>query len=199
MPHVIIIAGPNGAGKSTTAPAILKGALGVTEFVNADTIAQGLSAFNPERAAFHAGRVMLERLQQLADDKEDFAFETTLASKTFAHWLKGLKGEGYAFHLLYLWLPSPEFAVARVAERVRMGGHNVPDDTVRRRYHAGLKNFFQMYLPIADSWHLFDNSAASAPMLIASNDKVSGLTVENSVLWSKIAEEYDGRTVQGQD
>jgi len=90
-PHVIIIAGPNGAGKSTTAPAVLQGALGVTEFVNADTIAAGLSAFNPEKAAFHAGRVMLERLQQLAGNGEDFAFETTLASKTFAYWLKALK------------------------------------------------------------------------------------------------------------
>lgn len=95
MPHVIVIAGPNGAGKSTTAPAILQGALGVTEFLNADTIAAGLSAFNPEKAAFQAGRVMLERLQQLAGDQEDFAFETTLASKTFAHWIQNLKPSGY--------------------------------------------------------------------------------------------------------
>jgi predicted ABC-type ATPase len=146
-------------------------------------------------ASIHAGRVMLERLKQLADEKKDFAFETTLASKTFAHWLQGLKAEGYAFHLFYLWLPSPDFAIARVAERVRMGGHNVPDDTVRRRYHAGLKNFFQMYRSIADSWYLFDNSTASPPMLIASKDKVSGQTVENSVMWLKIVEEYDARTV----
>jgi len=115
MPHVIVIAGPNGAGKSTTAPAILKGTLGVTEFVNADTIAAGLSAFNPEKAAFQAGR-------------EDFAFETTLASKTFAHWIQNLKLSGYTFHLFYLWLPSPDFAIARVAERVRMGGHCVPEE-----------------------------------------------------------------------
>jgi predicted ABC-type ATPase len=110
--HVIVIAGPNGAGKSTTAPAILKGALDVTEFVNADTIAQGLSAFNPERAAFHAGRIMLTRLRQLARVGEKFAFEITLASKTFAPWLKSLKDSGYAF----IWstygfhppnLPSP--------------------------------------------------------------------------------------------
>ena len=131
MPHVIVIAGPNGAGKSTTAAAILKGTLGVTEFVNADTIAAGLSAFNPEKAAFQAGRVMIERLQQLAAGREDFAFETTLASKTFAHWIQNLKLSGYTFHLFYLWLPSPDFAIARVAERVRMGGHYVPEETIR--------------------------------------------------------------------
>ncbi len=138
---------------------------------------------------------MLERLQQLADDKENFAFETTLASKSFAHWLKGLKAEGYSFHLIYLWLPTPDFAIACVAERVRVGGNNVPDETVRRRYHAGLRNFFKIYRPIADSWYLFDNSAASAPMLIASEDKETGQTVENSVLWSKLVEENDGCTV----
>lgn len=196
MPHVIIIAGPNGAGKSTTAPAILKGALGVTEFVNADTIAQGLSAFNAERAAFHAGRIMLERLRQLADEKENFAFETTLASKTFANWIHKLKPSGYQFHLFYLWIPSPDFAVARVAERVRMGGHHVPEETIRRRYHAGLRNFFHLYSPIADTWHLFDNSAASAPILIASGDKDAGQVVEHPVLWSQLTEEYDGCPVQ---
>jgi predicted ABC-type ATPase len=190
VPHVIVIAGPNGAGKSTTAPAILKGALGVTEFVNADTIAQGLSAFNPEKAAFHAGRVMLERLQQLSDDHENFAFETTLASKTIAPWLKRLKTDGYAFHLFFLWLPSPEFAVARVAERVRMGGHHVPDDTVRRRYRSGLDNFFIRYMLIADTWHVFDNSRESDPQLIATHDRETGIFINNQLLWEQIRGEY---------
>lgn len=191
-PHVIIIAGPNGAGKSTTAPAVLQGALGVTEFVNADTIAAGLSAFNPEKAAFHAGRVMLERLQQLADNDENFAFETTLASKTFAHWLKTLKLRGYAFHLIYLWLPSPEFAVARVAERVRIGGHNVPEKTINRRYHAGLKNFFNLYRPLADSWYFHDNSQNTGPLLLASGHKQSGIDISNAVVWEQIRRDYDG-------
>ena len=197
MPHVIVIAGPNGAGKSTTAPAILQGALGVTEFVNADTIAAGLSAFNPEKAAFQAGRVMLERLQQLAGDQEDFAFETTLASKTFAHWIQNLKQSGYTFHLFYLWLPSPEFAIARVAERVRLGGHHVPDETVLRRYHAGLKNFFNRYRTLADTWHMFENSDGIKPQLIACHDRSSGIFVNNQVVWNKILEEYDGRSIQG--
>jgi len=186
VPHVIVIAGSNGAGKSTAAPAILKGALGVTEFVNADTIAQGLSAFNPEKAAFHAGRVMLVRLQQLADDRENFAFETTLSSKTFAPWLNRLKTDGYVFHLFFLWLPSPEFAIARVAERVSMGGHFVPDDTVRRRYHSGLHNFFTRYMPIADTWHVFDNSRESEPQLIATNDRETGIFVKNQSVWEHI-------------
>ncbi|MBI5026313.1 MAG: hypothetical protein HZC12_06220 [Nitrospirae bacterium] len=105
-PHIIVIAGPNGAGKSTTAPSLLKGTLKVTEFVNADLIAQGLSGFQPEGAVFHAGRVMLERIHYLARKRVDFAFETTLASKTFAPWIKDLRKTGYAFHLVFLWLPN---------------------------------------------------------------------------------------------
>jgi predicted ABC-type ATPase len=138
-PHVIVIAGPNGAGKSTTAPMLLKGTLGVTEFVNADVIAQGLSAFQPESAAFHAGRVMLERLHYLAKERVDFAFETTLASRSFAPWIAKLKQSGYTFHLVFLWLPSADFAVARVAERVRMGGHDVPEETIWRRDNKGIE------------------------------------------------------------
>lgn len=128
-PHLIVIAGPNGAGKSTTAPSLLKGTLHVTEFVNADLIAQGLSAFKPEMTAFHAGRIMLERIYYLANKHVNFSFETTLASKTFAPWITELRKTGYIFHLVFLWLPSEEFAINRVAERVRMGGHNVPEDT----------------------------------------------------------------------
>lgn len=192
MPHVIIIAGPNGAGKSTTAPAILNCALGVTEFVNADTIAQGLSAFNPEKAAFHAGRIMLDRLQQLANDKENFAFETTLASKTFAHWLKMLKTDGYTFHLFYLWLPSTDLAIARVAERVSMGGHNVPDVTIRRRYHSGLKNFFQLYRPIADTWRIYDNSLPGEPHLISSGENDTIEKITDVTLWESLKREYHG-------
>lgn len=194
-PHLIIIAGPNGAGKSTTAPALLKGTLGVTEFVNADVIAQGLSAFNPDRAAFQAGRVMLERLQQLAAEGENFAFETTLASRTFAHWIEALKQTGYTFHLLFLWLPSPEFAIARVAERVRMGGHDVPEETIERRYYAGLKNFFKLYRPLADSWYFLDNSQVAQSILLASEDKQTGIYVNNAVVWEKIKGEYGGCTI----
>src|SRR4051812_49433798 len=114
-PSVIVIAGPNGAGKSTAAPSLLKGTLEVTQFVNADVIAQGLSAFDPDRAALAAGRVMLTHLQALAKNRETFAFETTIASRTFAPWIANLIQSGYRFHLLYLWLPGADTACQRVA------------------------------------------------------------------------------------
>jgi predicted ABC-type ATPase len=189
-PHIIVIGGPNGAGKSTTAPALLKGTLGVTEFVNADTIAHGLSAFQPEGAAFHAGRVMLERIHHLANERVDFAFETTLASRTFAPWIKNLKQAGFIFHLVFLWLPNEEFAIARVAERVRMGGHNVPEETIRRRYHKGMKNFFQLYMQLVDTWRLYDNSETSGPTLISSGGEKTREVVYKQNLWNKIKEEY---------
>jgi predicted ABC-type ATPase len=189
-PHIIIIGGPNGAGKSTTAPALLKGTLGVTEFVNADTIAQGISAFQPESVAFHAGRVMLERIHRLAKEQVDFAFETTLASRTFASWIDELKKTGYIFHLVFLWLPNPEFALARVAERVRIGGHNVPEEIVRRRYNKGIRNFFRLYKPLADTWRLYNNSYPSGPELIATGGKKTKEIVCDIDLWNIIRKKY---------
>src|SRR5262245_35222782 len=133
-PTVAIIAGPNGAGKSTIARKMLSPAAGVEHFVNADVIGQGLSAFRSEAMALKAGRIMLEHLHELADTRCTFAFETTLASRTFAPWVADLKGKGYLFRLLFLWLPSPELAMTRVRDRVRRGGHDIPEDTIRRRY-----------------------------------------------------------------
>lgn len=190
--HIIVIAGPNGAGKSTTAPSLLKGTLGVKEFVNADVIAQGLSSFQPETAAFHAGRVMLERLHYLAEERVDFAFETTLASRTFAHWIDGLRQTKYDCHIVFLWLPSPEFAIARVQERVRMGGHDVPEEVIRRRYKSGLRNFFQLYQPLTESWYFYDNSIAGSPNIIASGSKRGGINIEKPEIWAQIEEVYGG-------
>ncbi|MBM2833850.1 MAG: hypothetical protein HW406_1011 [Candidatus Brocadiaceae bacterium] len=191
-PHLIVIAGPNGAGKSTTAPALLKDTLEVTEFVNADVIAQGLSAFKPEMTSFQAGRIMLERIHYLAKKRVNFSFETTLASKTFAPWITELRKTGYVFHLVFLWLPSGEFAINRVAERVRMGGHNVPEDTIRRRYHAGLRNFFNLYHPLADSWVFYNNSVAK-PTLIAYSDLEQRLIVTDSIIWYNIVKKYGNK------
>lgn len=162
MPNVIVIAGPNGAGKSTLAPALLRDTLGILEFVNADTIAEGLSAFAPEDASFDAGRVMLGRLHELASDQRDFAFETTLASRFYAGWLKELRNKGYRASLVFLWLEDVELAIERVKERVRMGGHHIPEDTIRRRYDRGLKNLFELYLPIANAWSVRDTSFAQS-------------------------------------
>ncbi len=186
-PHVVVLAGPNGAGKSTTAPVLLRGRLGVAEFVNADTIARGLSAFAPEGVAIDAGRVMLRRLEQLAAQQRDFAFETTLASRTFAPRIARWMLTGYTFHLVFLWLPNAEVALARVRERVRLGGHDVPEVTVRRRYARGLVNFFTLYQPVATTWRLYDNSRAR-PRLVARGDRSGRSVVSDAELWAQITE-----------
>ena len=191
--NLIVIAGPNGAGKSTTASSLLKGTLEVTEFVNADLIAQGLSGFQPEGAAFHAGRVMLERIHYLAKKRVNFAFETTLASRTFAPWITELLKTGYTFRLVFLWVPNEDFAIARVAERVRMGGHNVPEETIRRRYNAGIRNFFRLYRPFADTWFFYDNSGPWKPRLVAYGEKEQRLLVNDSLLWHNIEETYGNK------
>lgn len=166
-PHVVVLGGPNGAGKTTIAPVLVREVLGVTEFVNADAVAAGLSAFSPEHVGIAAGRAMLLRLRELARQRRSFAFETTLASRSFAPWLSRLRSDGYAVDLFFLWLPTAESALARVAERVRLGGHGVEDGVVRRRFAAGLRNFFALYRPLATSWRMYDNSRVGAPRLIA--------------------------------
>ena len=191
-PHVIVLAGPNGAGKSTAAPAVLPTLLGVGEFVNADVIAAGLSAFAPERHAVEAGRIMLGRLRALAAARESFAFETTLASRTFAPWLATLVASGYRFDLLYFYLPTPEMAVARVSQRVRSGGHHVPADTIVRRYGRGLRNFFELYMPLATRWAMYNNVRAGNPARIASGSGSSADTIEQPVLWANLVRTYGG-------
>ncbi len=187
--HIIAVAGPNGAGKSTTAPALLKGALKVSEFVNADLIAQELSPSNPEMSAIKAGRIMLKRMHQLADKRVNFAFESTMASRSFTQWITGLRKKGYLFHLVFLWLPSQELAINRVAERVRTGGHNVPEETIKRRYRTGLQNFFRLYRPIADTWYFYDNSI-KVPELIAYGSKTYKPVVNDKELWHNITENH---------
>jgi predicted ABC-type ATPase len=154
--------------------------------VNADVIARGLSAFHPERAAIHAGRIMLDRLHELAAHRASFAFESTLASRTFAPWIAQLCVTGYEFALLYLWLPSPEHAIARVAERVRLGGHHVPEETVRRRYSGGLRNFFELYQPMATMWRFYENSQPSDPRLIAAGCGRIEKTIADQGVWNDV-------------
>jgi predicted ABC-type ATPase len=166
-PQLIIIAGPNGAGKSTLAPILLRDWLGVKEYVNADTLAQGLSAFQPESVALEAGRLMLRRLRELAAQKANFAFETTLATRTYAAWLRELRANGYRIHLFYLWLQSPALAIQRVQERVRQGGHSIPPEVVTRRYRKGIHNFFELYQPLMDTWAVYNNTKSDELQLIA--------------------------------
>lgn len=193
MPHVIVIAGPNGAGKSTIAPALLRDTLGVTEFVNADNIAAGLSPFAQEKAAIPAGRIMLQRIDELAETKVDFAFETTLASKSFYPKLKKMREDGYKFKLVFIWLGNYRLAQERVLERVRKGGHNIPKETIRRRYESGLKNFFNLYLPIADNWYFYDNTEIENLNLIASCDSLEITEVSNLPLWKLLRKTYEAK------
>lgn len=155
---IVIIAGPNGAGKTTFAREFLPNEAGCPIFVNADLIAAGISPFQPERAAFRAGRLMLEEIEEHFRQRANFAFETTLAGRTYAHWIPDWQREGYHVKLFFLSLPSPEMAIARVAERVRQGGHDVPEEVIRRRFAAGRTNFDDLYRGMVDAWALYDNS-----------------------------------------
>jgi predicted ABC-type ATPase len=158
MPVLYIIAGCNGAGKTTASKTILPDVLNCRDFVNADEIARGLSPFNPESVSFKAGRLMLERIDELLAANVDFAIETTLATRSYTSLVKEAQGRGYSVVLLFLWLQHIELAKMRVQMRVEQGGHNIPHTTIERRYALGLKNLFNLYLPIVDEWLLFDNS-----------------------------------------
>ena len=169
-PKIYIIAGCNGAGKTTASYSVLPDRLECREFVNADEIAKGLSPFNPESVAIEAGRLMLGRIDYLLKQRETFAIETTLATRSYASLVERAHQLGYYVVLLFFWLPSPEMAVARVAKRVSEGGHNIPPQTIHRRYWLGLQNFFNIFAPIVDSWCFYEN--VESPIEIANEDEV---------------------------
>lgn len=192
MPNLVVIAGPNGAGKSTSAPLILRDRLRVTEFVNVDDIARGLSGYAPESVAIEAGRIALSRLRELAARGADIAFEATLASRGLARWVRGIKRDhGYRFHLVYLWLPDAEAAVNRVAGRARRGGHSVPADVIRRRYARSITNFVDLYSPIADSWAIYDNSCSAR--MIASRDPGRAPLIDDLATWRLVMKQVNAR------
>lgn len=164
--NIYIIAGCNGAGKTTASFTILPEILDCKEFVNADEIAKGLSPFQPEKVAFEAGRIMLERIETLLKSNENFAFETTLSTKTYKQKLIQAKTNGFKVKLLFFWLPTIEMAINRVAVRVSEGGHNIPTEVIARRYSRGIENLFKIYIPLCDDWAVFDNSDET-PELIA--------------------------------
>ena len=157
-PNLYIMAGPNGAGKTTFARKFLPQYVECLEFVNADFIAGGLSPFAPERAAIHAGRLMLEQIHSLAERGVDFGFETTLSGKTYVKLLQGMKKGGYLVHIFFFWITNVELGLERIKLRVRNGGHAIPEAIVRRRFGRSLPNFLRLYKPLADSWTIFDNS-----------------------------------------
>jgi len=165
-PNLYIIAGPNGAGKTTFARKFLPQYVECLEFVNADLIATGLSPFVPERAAIHAGRLMLEQIHSLAERGLDFGFETTLSGRTYVKLLQEMKEAGYLAHIFFLWISNVKLALERIQLRVQSGGHHVPEVIVRRRFSRSLPNFFRFYKSLADSWTIFDNSR-DVPKMIA--------------------------------
>jgi len=163
--RVLVIAGPNGAGKTTFAHEFLPAEARLMAFVNADLIAAGLSPFNPERAAVRAGRLMVRTIDEHVARREDFAFETTLAGRRYARAIPNWRAAGYRVGMVFIALPSADVAIARVAERVRQGGHPVPQAVVRRRFIAGRENFERIYQGLVDEWRLYDNSG-SRPILV---------------------------------
>jgi predicted ABC-type ATPase len=188
MKTLYILAGCNGAGKTTAAYALLPGLLGCREFVNADEIARGLSPFQPETVSVQAGRLMLTRLQELLAAGETFALETTLATRHYLAFIRKAQAQGYTVHLLFFWLSTPEAAVQRVRIRVREGGHNIPEDVIRRRYELGLRYFFSLYKDIVDNWTFVDNAQCLGEVIAqGARDK---LLVEKREIWQQLTTIY---------
>lgn len=179
-----MIGGPNGAGKTTSTFSMLPKLLHCKEYINADAIAAALSPFQPEEYSIQAGRLMLKQLDLLSEQKKDFAFETTMASRSFVPFLKHCKTLGYTFNLLFVYLESVELAKERVKLRVASGGHNIPVDIIKRRYQCGLANFFNLYLPLADDWKFYNNSEKN-PALVADKEKIY-----NHELWGNLQEKF---------
>jgi predicted ABC-type ATPase len=185
LPNLYIIAGCNGAGKTTASFTILPEMLDCKEFVNADSIAAGLSPFNPESVALEAGRLMLSRIHELMEAGVDFAFETTLATRSYVSLVKAAQLVGYKVTLLFIWLDSPQAAIQRVADRVAEGGHNIPEDIIVRRYRRGIFNLINLYIPICDSWIVVNNKSV-VPELIAKGAISGGSIVQNRYIWETI-------------
>ena len=185
MPNLYIISGCNGAGKTTASYTVLPDMINCKEFVNADEIARGLSPFQPEKVSIEAGRIMLTRIKDLLKHSIDFAFETTLATKSYAQLIKTAQANGYFVTLLFFWLNTPELAIERVKKRVDSGGHNIPEEIIRRRYIKGIENLNERYLFICDYWMLIDNS--EHPMqIIAEGFKNIDNEIYNHLTYNKI-------------
>lgn len=185
MPNIVVIAGPNGAGKSTVAPRVLRDVLDVPTFVNADQIAAGLAAFRPASADFEAGRIMLRQLRNLAGQGIDFAFESTLSSRSLAPLLQRFKASGHSLAIVCLWLHTAGLARDRVHHRAMQGGHSLPVRTIERRYRRSLANFFTLYRPMADYWRFYDNSGSFDPRLVAEGRTTEFIKVADPTVWQQ--------------
>jgi predicted ABC-type ATPase len=190
--NLYIIAGCNGAGKTTASFTILPEIIECKEFVNADEIARGLSPFQPEKVSFESGRIMINRINELLKDNESFAFETTLATKSYKNKIIQAEKQGYTVTLLFFWLNNIKLAKERVKIRVIEGGHNIPEDVIERRYLKGIYNLFDIYLPIIDGALIFDNSFGKHELIA---QKLSGedLTVIDKIKFNKLKQFYDNK------
>jgi predicted ABC-type ATPase len=188
--RLYIISGCNGAGKTTASYTILPEMLDCNEFVNADEIAKGLSPFNPNKVAIKSGRLMLTRIDELLESGVDFAFETTLSTRSYVNTVKKAQEKGYFVTVLYFWLNTPDLAVERVRIRVKEGGHNIPEETIRRRYDLGIKNMFNLYIPVVDYWMFIDNS--KSPFDILADGQQNSENIMNKQIWINLKKEYYG-------
>jgi len=188
--NLYVIAGCNGAGKTTASFTILPEILDCKEFVNADEIARGISPFQPESISFEAGRIMLKRIDDLLKENINFAFETTLATKSYKQLINKAKEQGYQTTLLFFWLQNVELAIERVKARVSEGGHNIEVGVIKRRYLRGIENLFKIYLPIFDEILIFDNSAGK-PELIAEKQLNTDLEILNTIKYEKLRNYYN--------
>ena len=185
MHNLYIVAGCNGAGKTTASYTILPEMLHCNEFVNADNIASGISPFNAESVTIEAGRIMLHRIYELMAAQKDFAIETTLTGRAYVSLIHKAKKAGYKITLLYIWLNSPQLAIQRVENRVKNGGHNIPQDVIKRRYYRGISNLFSLFMPICDAWIVADNSLDELT-LIAEGENSFEKNIKNNEIWNKI-------------
>jgi predicted ABC-type ATPase len=190
---IYIIAGCNGAGKTTASFTILPDILDCREFVNADEIARGLSPFQPESVSFEAGRIMLKRISDLMNEGKNFAFETTLATKSYKERVEFAQAMGYNVVLLFFWLRNVELAKERVKTRVLEGGHNVEEMVIERRYYRGIVNLFDLFLPLSDEAMVFDNSEGLPILIAEKSQRESSLTINNQELFKKLKEQYENR------
>ena len=184
MPRLYIISGCNGSGKTTASYSVLPEMLGCSEFVNSDEFAKSLAPFNPEKASVNASRYMLLKMRHLLGRRADFCIETTLATRSLLKVIRDAQNAGYYVTILYFWLTSPELAVARVKARVAAGGHNIKEETIRRRYHVGLHYLFRDFMPVSDRWILCDNSEDKLKLVAESSE--DGLTVRDPETFGKI-------------
>ena len=189
QPHVYIIGGPNGSGKTTFANEYFEGVRPPVKFLNADVIAAAISPMKPDLKAIQAGKLLLQQIEEYSEQKIDFAFESTLSGMNYVERIKKMKADGYIVHLIFLWIPDVRLSIERVKNRVRLGGHDIPELVIERRFHKGLSNFFNTYSKIADDWILFDNSKEE--IQVVGQSKGGAFNSERLDLYKQLQAKYE--------